>query len=170
MTKIAPCLWFNGNAEEAAHFYAATFPNSHINAIHRTPADYPNGKAGDTLTVEFPQTASFHRGIAEEPKNATALRDALFEEDALFFVGLESCSLRYGADDGPQIRVDFPDFPDLGVWTKPGADYICIEPWQGFNDPADFDGDLGEKPGMLVLAAGAEWRSTMTLTLEDDEQ
>lgn len=53
MTKIAPCLWFNGNAEEAAHFYAATFPNSHINAIHRTPADYPNGKAGDVITAEF---------------------------------------------------------------------------------------------------------------------
>jgi len=51
--KIAPCLWFNKNAEEAATFYAATFPNSRIVAVHKAPADYPNGKAGDVLTVDF---------------------------------------------------------------------------------------------------------------------
>ncbi len=51
--KIAPCLWFNKNAEEAARFYAATFPNSRVTAVNRSPMDYPSGKAGDVLTVEF---------------------------------------------------------------------------------------------------------------------
>jgi 2-polyprenyl-6-hydroxyphenyl methylase/3-demethylubiquinone-9 3-methyltransferase len=51
--KIAPCLWFNKNAEEAANFYAATFPDSRVTAVHKAPADYPNGKVGDVLTVEF---------------------------------------------------------------------------------------------------------------------
>jgi predicted 3-demethylubiquinone-9 3-methyltransferase (glyoxalase superfamily) len=51
--KIAPCLWFNKNAEEAAKFYAATFPNSRVTAVHKSPSDYPSGKAGDVLTVEF---------------------------------------------------------------------------------------------------------------------
>lgn len=51
--KIAPCLWFNGQAEEAAKFYAATFPDSRVDAVHRAPGDYPSGKAGDVLTVEF---------------------------------------------------------------------------------------------------------------------
>ena len=51
--KILPCLWFDKNAEEAAKFYAATFPESHITAVHRAPSDYPSGKAGDVLTVEF---------------------------------------------------------------------------------------------------------------------
>ena len=51
--KIQPCLWFNKNAEEAAKFYAATFPNSHVTAVHKAPSDYPSGKAGDVLTVEF---------------------------------------------------------------------------------------------------------------------
>ena len=51
--KIAPCLWFDGNAEAAATFYARTFPDSRIVSINRSPADYPDGKRGDVLTVEF---------------------------------------------------------------------------------------------------------------------
>ena len=51
--KIAPCLWFNKNAEEAAKFYAATFPDSRVTAVHKAPGDYPGGKAGEVLTVDF---------------------------------------------------------------------------------------------------------------------
>jgi 2-polyprenyl-6-hydroxyphenyl methylase/3-demethylubiquinone-9 3-methyltransferase len=51
--NIAVCLWFNGQAEEAANFYARTFPDSHVDAVHRAPGDYPAGKQGDVLTVEF---------------------------------------------------------------------------------------------------------------------
>lgn len=50
---VMPCLWFNKNAEEAAKFYAKTFPNSRVIAVHKSPSDYPNGKAGDVLTVDF---------------------------------------------------------------------------------------------------------------------
>ncbi|MDF0489676.1 VOC family protein [Sphingomonas sp. H39-1-10] len=53
MSKIKTCLWFDGNAEEAATFYTSVFPDSGVTAIHRAPADYPAGKAGDVLTVEF---------------------------------------------------------------------------------------------------------------------
>jgi predicted 3-demethylubiquinone-9 3-methyltransferase (glyoxalase superfamily) len=49
--KIRPCLWFDKNAEEAARFYADTFPNSRIDAIERAPGDYPSGKKGDVLIV-----------------------------------------------------------------------------------------------------------------------
>ena len=51
--KLTPCLWFDGTAQEAAEFYAATFPDSHVDTVHRAPGDYPSGKAGDVLTVEF---------------------------------------------------------------------------------------------------------------------
>ena len=53
MSGITPCLWFDGNAEEAAKFYASLFPNSHVDAVHCAPSDYPSGKAGDVLLVEF---------------------------------------------------------------------------------------------------------------------
>jgi len=52
-TKIATCLWFDGQAEEAANFYASVFPDSRVKAVHRAPGDYPSGKAGNVLTVEF---------------------------------------------------------------------------------------------------------------------
>lgn len=51
--KIQPCLWFNRNAEEASRFYADTFPDTRVDAIHRAPGDYPSGKKGDVLTVEM---------------------------------------------------------------------------------------------------------------------
>jgi 2-polyprenyl-6-hydroxyphenyl methylase/3-demethylubiquinone-9 3-methyltransferase len=54
MTRpMAVCLWFDGAAEEAATFYAATFPDSRVDAVHRAPGDYPAGRTGDVLTVEF---------------------------------------------------------------------------------------------------------------------
>ena len=51
--KNTICLWYDGAAEEAARFYASTFPDSCVTALHRAPADYPSGKQGDVLTVEF---------------------------------------------------------------------------------------------------------------------
>jgi predicted 3-demethylubiquinone-9 3-methyltransferase (glyoxalase superfamily) len=56
MTEIAKntiCLMFDRDAEEAARFYAQTFPDSSVGAVHRSPGDYPSGKQGDVLTVEF---------------------------------------------------------------------------------------------------------------------
>jgi predicted 3-demethylubiquinone-9 3-methyltransferase (glyoxalase superfamily) len=53
VAKLQPCLWYDGNAEEAARFYADTFPGSRIGAIMRAPGDYPAGKKGDVLTVEM---------------------------------------------------------------------------------------------------------------------
>lgn len=51
--KNSICLWYNHDAEEAARFYASVFPDTRVTAVHRAPSDYPMGKAGDVLTVEF---------------------------------------------------------------------------------------------------------------------
>jgi predicted 3-demethylubiquinone-9 3-methyltransferase (glyoxalase superfamily) len=51
--KNTICLWYDGSAEEAANFYAATFPDSSVGAVHQAPTDYPSGKEGDAITVEF---------------------------------------------------------------------------------------------------------------------
>jgi len=51
--KNTICLWYDKDAQEAARFYAATFPNSQVTAVHKAPSDYPGGKKGDVLTVDF---------------------------------------------------------------------------------------------------------------------
>lgn len=86
-TKNTICLWFDKDAEGAARFYAATFPNSEVGAVHRAPGDFPSGKAGDALTVEFtvfgipcmginggpqfPQSEAFSFQVATEDQQET---------------------------------------------------------------------------------------------------
>jgi predicted 3-demethylubiquinone-9 3-methyltransferase (glyoxalase superfamily) len=53
MSKNTICIWYDGTAEEAATFYARTFPDSAVKAVHRAPGDFPSGKQGNVLTVEF---------------------------------------------------------------------------------------------------------------------
>ncbi|WP_029073858.1 VOC family protein [Kaistia adipata] len=53
MAKNTICVWYEKDAEAAARFYAETFPDSAVNAVHRAPSDYPSGKQGDVLTVDF---------------------------------------------------------------------------------------------------------------------
>jgi 2-polyprenyl-6-hydroxyphenyl methylase/3-demethylubiquinone-9 3-methyltransferase len=53
VAKNTICLWYEGDAEEAANFYAKTFPDSAVTAVHSAPGDYPSGKEGDVITVEF---------------------------------------------------------------------------------------------------------------------
>jgi predicted 3-demethylubiquinone-9 3-methyltransferase (glyoxalase superfamily) len=68
MQDIKPCLWFDGNAEEAATFYVSLFPDSRIDEVMRAPADYPSGKAGDVLTVDFTLAGRPYQGLNGGPQ------------------------------------------------------------------------------------------------------
>jgi galactose mutarotase-like enzyme len=94
------------------------------------------------------------------------LADELFTQDALIWDPVASDHVRYGAADGPSLVVRFPDTPRLGIWTKPGAHYICIEPWHGIADPVGFAGEFREKPGVFEVAPHASKRIEMSVTLE----
>jgi predicted 3-demethylubiquinone-9 3-methyltransferase (glyoxalase superfamily) len=65
--KILNCLWYNGDAEEAANFYAATFPDSNVTGVYRAPGDYPAGQEGDVLTVEFTVCGARFMGLNGGP-------------------------------------------------------------------------------------------------------
>lgn len=93
------------------------------------------------------------------------LADDLFTADALIWDRLESQAVTYGAPNGPQLRVAFPDTPQLGIWTKPGAQYVCIEPWHGHADPAGYTGEFRDKPGVFTVPPGGEQRCEMQVTL-----
>lgn len=103
----------------------------------------------------------------ESPLDGRVLRlaDDLFATDALVWDANRSRRLTYGASDGPQLDIAFPDTPSLGLWTKPGAHYICVEPWAGHADPAGFTGDFRDKPGVMQLQPGDSRQFRMNVTL-----
>jgi galactose mutarotase-like enzyme len=94
------------------------------------------------------------------------LADELFRDDAIIFDAIRSRGVTYGADAGPLISVSFSDTPYLGLWTKPRANFICIEPWHGLADLAGFNGDFRTKAGIFMVPPGAAVPITMTLTLQ----
>ena len=94
---------------------------------------------------------------------------AMFERDALIWDRLESRACRFGAAGGASLDLAFPDTPMLGVWQKPGAPFLCIEPWQGIADPVGFTGDFRDKPGVVELAPGAARKFRLSIAINPPE-
>ena len=90
---------------------------------------------------------------------------AMFAADALIWDHLASRRVDWGIQGGPSITIDFPDSPMLGIWQKPGAPFLCIEPWAGHADPLGFAGDFHDRPGGMVLPRGSSRTFGMDLTL-----
>ncbi|OYX39441.1 MULTISPECIES: aldose 1-epimerase family protein [unclassified Sphingomonas] len=99
--------------------------------------------------------------------NRLPLADALFERDALIWNPINSQRLTYGSDSGPRLHIAFPDTPRLGIWTKPGARYVCIEPWHGIADPVGYQGEFRDKPGIMSIAPGAQHSAIMRVTVAE---
>jgi len=103
--------------------------------------------------------------ILETKNNFVPLTYQLFENDALIFKTLDSNSLTIFENSKPYIKVDFEDFPSLGIWTKEQAPFICIEPWLGYSDTAENSGDLFEKEGVLILDANQSFDSKFSIQI-----
>jgi galactose mutarotase-like enzyme len=125
-----------GASDRDAH--AITFAQNETGPVRRPVNGLLSGEA-------HPSPLDGHRLV---------LRDALFDAGALVFDQLASRSVSYAGPGTPEIRVDFEGLPHLGVWTKPGAGFICIEPWHGYADPQDFAGEFSGKPGLVMIAPG----------------
>ncbi|HUO23609.1 MAG TPA: aldose 1-epimerase family protein [Caulobacteraceae bacterium] len=156
---------------------AASMPASFgFHPAFRWPLPYGQPRADHRIAFDHPEPAPIRRldanGLLLTEGLPTPvhgrdlpLTDDLFIDDALIFDRLTSRTLRYGAGEGPQLQIAFPAMPELGVWTKPGAGYLCIEPWRGFADPQGFTGDLAEKPGVFMVTPGGAVDCAMSVTL-----
>ncbi|MEQ1547152.1 MAG: aldose 1-epimerase family protein [Chakrabartia sp.] len=98
-------------------------------------------------------------------QNRLTLTDALFADDALVWKNLSSRRLTYGAPGLPKLDIAFPDTEWLGIWTKPGAAFVCVEPWAGMADPDGYSGDFRDKPAVFSLSPGASRSFRMIVTL-----
>ncbi|MBL8699031.1 MAG: aldose 1-epimerase family protein [Alphaproteobacteria bacterium] len=96
-----------------------------------------------------------------------ALDDSLFVDDAIIFDRLASRRLWFGVPGAPGLRVEYPDCPHLGIWMKPGAPYLCLEPWQGFAPDIGDDGDLANRPGIVLIPPGGTLVRTLRLAPDD---
>lgn len=83
--------------------------------------------------------------------NRLPLNYPLFENDALIFKTLASKSVTIAENKIPFLKVHFTDFPSLGIWTKTQAPFVCIEPWIGYADTIENNGNLEEKEGFQIL-------------------
>jgi galactose mutarotase-like enzyme len=83
------------------------------------------------------------------------LTQGMFAQGAYILDGCRSTSVALkGRKTNQSVTVSFPGFPQLGIWTKPGAPFVCIEPWYGIAEATDFKGDLTQKKGILKLEPG----------------
>ncbi len=120
--------------------------------------------------AERPQVPVIAPGGLISPRNrpipiegaALKLTDQLFADDALCFIDPASRSLRFVEPGGAAIELALGGFPHAALWTRPGAPFLCLEAWTGYSDPEGFAGDLKEKPGMRILAAGETARHAAT--------
>ena len=86
-------------------------------------------------------------------ENNVALHYDLFEKDALVFKKIKSKKITLLENKKSFLRVQFDDFPSLGIWTKPKAPFICIEPWLGYADTTANSGNILEKEGIKIIEA-----------------
>jgi galactose mutarotase-like enzyme len=144
--------------------FAWPLPGSAAKADHRVVFEHEepqpirriDAPSGLLLAEAFP-TPVVARDLAPDA--------ALFEPDALIWDHLASRSVRFGAPGGGSLDIAFPDTPMLGIWQKPGAAYLCIEPWQGIADPVGFEGDFRDKPGVITLPVGDTHSFRMDITV-----
>jgi galactose mutarotase-like enzyme len=127
-----------------------------VRFTHDEPAPVRRLTSAGTLSLEAMPTPV--RG------DVLDLTDALFENDALIFDQVVSRQVSYGAPESAQLEIAYEGMPYLGIWTKPGAGYICIEPWHGIADPAGYDGDFCDKPGVFRLSPGCDRSFEMKIT------
>lgn len=98
------------------------------------------------------------------------LNHALFQNDAIVIQNVPSSRVFLRSKkSNTAIEINYHDAPNLGIWTKVGAPYICIEPWYGLPDSPHHNGNIIDKPGIIALSAQEEFSWTHTITIHDKD-
>jgi len=133
-----------------------------------------NCAMGDALRFDLPETinslwiddeAMLAGGSYPVLENTTdiIIHKHLFNRDALILKGMQSRHITLVRDGKPTVKFDIGGAPVLGLWAKPGAPYVCIEPWYGLNDSGEFTPDISQKPYIQRLDCGESfvrvWRA-----------
>lgn len=130
-----------------------------------------NCNIGDVIEFELPETLETERidsdnliipekfPVIENSREIEITKD-IFSKDALILSGIKSKNLRIKGEN--EIEFTFGDCPFLGIWAKPGAPYVCLEPWYGVNDGREVKNDISEKRGIQHLNEGESFAFSWT--------
>jgi galactose mutarotase-like enzyme len=94
------------------------------------------------------------------------LREELFRDGAIVLLNPASRRLRFTAPGAPTVELAWQGFAQLGIWTKPGADFLCLEPWAGHADIAGHPADAWNRPGAMTIEPGGMRRFAQRITIE----
>ncbi len=136
-------------------------------------------KTSHVVKFQMPETAPIRRLTPEgflrpEPlptpvrERSLELSEDLFEQDAIIFDRLNSHRLRFEAPGTPIVQLDWKGFQHLGIWSKPDARFLCIEPWQGMASEAGYEGAFADRPGVVVVEPRSRRTFSMAITLYTD--
>lgn len=115
---------------------------------------FDESETADRWPIEEGGLIGLHTIPLLEGKQPLPVARALFARDALVFKNLQSSSVLLASGKGRHgLRFHFGEFPYLGIWAAPGADFVCIEPWQGIADPVNSSQQLEEKEGIVKLSS-----------------
>lgn len=134
-------------------------------------------KEDHVLTFSHDETAPIRRargGLLAPERHANpvrdhrlALSDALFDLGAVVMDAPASHWVRYSAPGAPAVTVSWDSgFPNLGIWSRPNAALLCIEPWHGMTSPEGFDGEFIDKPGLMHIPPGERRRAVHRIAVE----
>lgn len=130
--------------------------------------EFDQPESGEAFLLDAQGLLSSRSRTVLDAGRRLPLSPSLFDDDALIFKRLRSTRVALCSRVAPQrLVVEFPGYPSLGIWAKPGAPYVCIEPWYGYADPAQgHDGQLMNKPGILHLAPGGSFACHYSVSLD----
>lgn len=101
-----------------------------------------------------------------DESNKINLHPHLFDKDALVFKNLNSSKVNLKSKrSGQVLSMEFKDFPYLGIWAKPNANYVCIEPWLGIADSVDSNRNFEDKEGILSLESNKKFIASYTIEI-----
>ena len=139
-------------------------------ALENYYLEFEMAETADTCLVENGLIAVNETRRILTNEKTLPLTKTLFDNNALVFMNLASSAVTLRSHRHPNtVKVDFPGFPCLGIWSRPTAPFVCIEPWFGYADPAGTSpgSALETKPGIIILQPGrsfeCEWVTSITM-------
>ena len=122
--------------------------------------------------AENPEYYLLEKGLIGDQTQTLYIKDKIlpieyktFEKDALVFKKLKSTAITILENSNPYIKVDFSNFPNLGLWTVQDADFICIEPWFGYSDTTNSTGNILEKEGIIIVDKNESFNTEFSIEI-----